>query len=181
MFSCTVKCTLDDCFLTAWYLPFIPWSPFSCFFINPFILHEQPAWWIISNPLLTPTYYVSSTTEPNIFLSVYILYCSAAYLTTKLLTYSTVMPSSHPHPLSSPCSFQTFAWNPGVLACLKASLQPVDLPNTQTSIQVSPGSSSCPHCPHSLPWPTQFSVNLCCVNFDKITWILFFSFRVIKP
>lgn len=59
-------------------------------------------------------------------------------------TYFTT--SSHLHIIT--CSFQTFAWNPGVLACLKAHLQPVNLPSTQSSIQVSPGSSPCPltHC-----------------------------------
>lgn len=43
-------------------------------FINPFILHEKTAW-IYCKSLLTPTYYVSSTTEPNVLLSVYIVGC----------------------------------------------------------------------------------------------------------
>ena len=131
---------------------------------------------------LTPTYHVSSTTEPNIFLSVYIQY-SAVHLHILLphffwhIFHS--MPFSPPHSSSSSSSrsFQTFAWNPGALACLTANLQPVDLPNTQTSIQVSPGSSLCPHRPHSLSWPMQFLKPLPCKLWQDIMhWSVYCSF-----
>lgn len=68
---------------------------------------------------------------------------SGVYLTARCFSHTSHDSSHLPLFLISsiPCSFQTFAWNPGLLTCLTANQQPVDWPSTQTSIQVSPGSS----------------------------------------
>lgn len=145
LYRCLLRMSSSDCkmhfgwlFCHCLVLRFHPMKSIFIF-INPFILHEQPAWWIISNSYLVCILHHRLTFSSQ---STY----------SKLLWY-TAMPCSHPHSLSSPCSFQTFAWNPGVLACLIANLQPVVLPSAQLSIQVSLHSSSSQHCPYSSSQP----------------------------
>ena len=107
---------------------------------------------------LTPAYYMSSVLENTFFFfrftcTVVQLHISQPSSSTYIHLSHFHMPSSHSYSSSPPYSFQTYVWNPGVLACLTPTLLPVDLPIThQTRIQVSQSSSPFPYSPHPLSW-----------------------------
>ncbi len=166
-------------------LTFHPLKSIFFFLINPFILHEKPAWWIISKALLTPTNYISSTTEPNIFLSVYIHCCSAAYLTVKLFWHFTL------HAFFSSSLFIITM----LISDIRMKSRGVSMPNSQSAAsRLAQHTDQHPGITQLITISTLSSlivmtpaitVNVCLVNFDRITcikvYIVFFFVRVVEP